>query len=93
MDGKKYLVAPRGRTQWVRNAETAGQITLKKGRYRKVFRLRPLARSDKPVILKAYLDRFHREVQRYFPVQAGSEVGEFIPLADKYPAFQIIAAD
>lgn len=30
-DGKRFLVAPRGRTQWVRNAEAAGEVTLKKG--------------------------------------------------------------
>src|SRR5271169_5530689 len=30
MDGKRFLVAPRGRTQWVRNAEAAGEVTLKK---------------------------------------------------------------
>ena len=30
-NGRRYLVAPRGRTQWVRNAETAGEVTLKKG--------------------------------------------------------------
>ena len=29
--GKRFLVAPRGRTQWVRNAEAAGEVTLKKG--------------------------------------------------------------
>ena len=29
--GKRFLVAPRGRTQWVRNAEVAGEVTLKKG--------------------------------------------------------------
>lgn len=31
-DGKRFLVAPRGRTQWVRNAEAAGEVTLKKGK-------------------------------------------------------------
>ena len=31
-NGKRFLVAPRGRTQWVRNAEAAGEITLKKGK-------------------------------------------------------------
>jgi hypothetical protein len=30
MDGKRFLVAPRGRTQWVRNAEAAGEVTLKR---------------------------------------------------------------
>jgi hypothetical protein len=28
--GKRYLVAPRGQTQWARNAEAANEITLKK---------------------------------------------------------------
>jgi hypothetical protein len=37
LDGKKYLVAPRGRTQWVRNAEAAGEVTLKRGRTRQRF--------------------------------------------------------
>lgn len=27
--GKRFLVAPRGRTQWVRNADAAGEVTLK----------------------------------------------------------------
>ena len=29
LGGKRFLVAPRGRTQWVRNAEAAGEVTLK----------------------------------------------------------------
>ena len=70
--GKRYLVAPRGRTQWVRNAESAGEITLKKGKLRQKFRLRALSDQEKPEILKAYLDQFKKEVQRYFPVPAGS---------------------
>src|ERR1700757_4354990 len=42
-DGTRYLVAPRGRTQWVRNAEAAGVVTLKKGRNRQSYRLRAIA--------------------------------------------------
>src|ERR1017187_8984807 len=53
MNGKKFLVAPRGRTQWVRNAEAAGEITLRKGSTRQRFRLRPIPDADKPAILKA----------------------------------------
>jgi hypothetical protein len=40
LGGKRFLVAPRGRTQWVRNAEAAGEVTLKKGSKRERFRLR-----------------------------------------------------
>ena len=32
---KLYLVAPRGRANWVRNAEAAGEVTLKRGSSRK----------------------------------------------------------
>jgi deazaflavin-dependent oxidoreductase (nitroreductase family) len=53
IDGKRFLVAPRGRTQWVRNAEAAGEITLKKGRERRRFRLRPLDGAEKLGILQA----------------------------------------
>lgn len=88
--GKRFLVAPRGRTQWVRNAEAAGQITLKKGRTRHEFRLLPIPDANKPEILKAYLDTFKREVQRYFPVSAGSPPEAFGELAPSYPAFALI---
>jgi len=88
--GKQFLVAPRGRTQWVRNAEAAGEVTLKKGRTRQKFRLQPIPDADKPEILEAYLDTFRREVQRYFPVPAGSPHEAFRELAQSYPVFELI---
>jgi len=89
-NGRRYLVAPRGRTQWVRNAETAGEVTLKKGARRLTLRLRPLSDGEKPEILKAYLDTFRREVQRYFPIPAGSPPEAFVPLTASYPAFELL---
>jgi len=91
LGGKRFLVAPRGRTQWVRNAEAAGEVTLKKGRTRQRFQLRPIPDANKPEILKAYLDNFKGAVQRYFPVPAGSPVQAFGELARSYPAFELIA--
>jgi deazaflavin-dependent oxidoreductase (nitroreductase family) len=90
LKGKRFLVAPRGRTQWVRNAEASGEVTLKKGRSEQRFRLRPLPDSEKLEVLKAYLDRFQREVQRYFSVPAGSPAEDFRNLAPAYPAFELI---
>ena len=87
--GKRFLVAPRGRTQWVRNAEAAGEVTLKKGSTRRKYRLRPLTPAEKPEILKAYLDAFRREVQRYFPVPAGPPLEAFAKLTESYPAFEL----
>jgi deazaflavin-dependent oxidoreductase (nitroreductase family) len=87
--GKQYLVAPRGYTQWVRNAEVAGVVRLRKGRQVQEFGLRALSEAERPVILKAYLDRFRREVQRFFRIPAGSPVEMFVPLAPRYPAFEL----
>jgi deazaflavin-dependent oxidoreductase (nitroreductase family) len=89
--GKRFLVAPRGRTQWVRNAEAAGEVTLKKGSTRIRFRLRPVAETEKPEILKAYLDGFESEVQRYFRVAAGSLAESFVEVTGSYPVFELAA--
>jgi deazaflavin-dependent oxidoreductase (nitroreductase family) len=91
-NGKRYLVAPRGRTQWVRNAEAAGEVTLKQGSTRRKFRLRTIADAERPPILKAYLDSFRREVQRYFTVAAGSPVESFASVASNYPAFELLTS-
>jgi deazaflavin-dependent oxidoreductase (nitroreductase family) len=88
--GRRYLVAPRGRTQWVRNAEAAGEVVLKKGSTRQRFRVQPVAEQERPELLKAYLDRFKTTVQRYFPVPAGSPPEAFAELAVQYPVFELI---
>jgi deazaflavin-dependent oxidoreductase (nitroreductase family) len=89
LNGKRWLVAPRGRTQWVRNAEVAGEVILRKGWRRQRVRVRPVPDSEKPEILSAYLDRFKLTVQRYFPRRAGSPPAEFAPIADRYPVFEL----
>ncbi len=62
---KRYLVAARGYTQWVRNAITSGTVSLKKGRGSEEFGVRLLSEDEKPEILKSYLDRYKLTVQRY----------------------------
>jgi deazaflavin-dependent oxidoreductase (nitroreductase family) len=88
--GKRFLVAPRGQTQWARNAEAAGEVTLKRGSFRKTFQIRPLSDAEKPEILKAYMDSFRTTVQRYFPVAAGSPAEAFAGVAKNYPVFELI---
>ncbi|HJZ67950.1 MAG TPA: nitroreductase family deazaflavin-dependent oxidoreductase [Blastocatellia bacterium] len=87
--GKRYLVAPRGYTQWVRNVMATGEATLVKGSKREEVRLRALPDEERPELLKDYLDRYRRTVQRYFPVAAGSPPEAFEPLAAKYPVFEV----
>ena len=89
--GKPYLVAPRGRTQWVRNAEATGEILLKRGREERKFRLRLVPDGEKPEILKLYLDSYKSAVQQYFPVPAGSPAAAFRDIAANYPVFELLA--
>jgi deazaflavin-dependent oxidoreductase (nitroreductase family) len=91
LNGKRYLVAPRGRTQWVRNAEAAGEIILKRGSNRQKFCLSSISDADKLPILKAYLDSFKSEVQRFFNITAGSPPEAFAGVASCYPAFELHA--
>lgn len=90
LDGKLFLVAPRGRTQWVRNAEATAEISLKRGRAQNKYRLRAVPDDDKPKILKLYLEKYKSAVQRFFPVPAGSAAESFRAIAQNYPVFELI---
>jgi len=93
LHGARFLVAPRGRTQWVRNAEASNEVVLKRGSSSRRFRLRALADADKPPVLLAYLERYRSIVQRYFPVPAGSPPGAFAEIAARYPVFELLPSD
>jgi deazaflavin-dependent oxidoreductase (nitroreductase family) len=88
-DGRRYLVAPRGHTQWSRNALASGEVTLVRGFRSETVAVRPVADEAKPEILKAYLDAFATTVQRYFSVRAGSPADAFRAIAPDYPVFDI----
>ena len=88
--GKSYLVAPRGRTQWVRNSEATGEIALKRGSTQRNYRLRPIPDAEKPEILKLYLDSYKSAVQRFFPVRAGAPAESFRAIAPSYPVFELL---
>jgi deazaflavin-dependent oxidoreductase (nitroreductase family) len=90
LQGKLYLVAPRGRANWVRNAEAAGEVTLKRGSSRKRFALRAIPDEAKPEILKEYLDRYQSAVKKFFPVAPGSPVEAFRGIAGNYPVFELV---
>ncbi len=93
VDGRRYLIAPRGNTEWVRNAKSGGEIWLKKGKSRDRFRVREILDEDKPRLLKSYLDQFRTTVQQYFPVPAGSDAKTFSGIASLYPVFELEAVN
>jgi deazaflavin-dependent oxidoreductase (nitroreductase family) len=89
-NGKFFVVATRGSTQWSRNVLAHRKVVLKRGRMRTEFKVRVVLAAEKPKILKAYLTRFRRQARRFFPVAAGSPSASFAPLADHHPVFELI---
>src|SRR5438270_14028813 len=65
-EGNRYLVAPRGETQWVRNLRVAGTGELRLGRGTEGFRGRELTEEEKVPVLRAYLRRWKAEVGIFF---------------------------
>jgi deazaflavin-dependent oxidoreductase (nitroreductase family) len=91
LKGRRYLVAGRGRTQWVRNAEASGEVALRKGRARERYRLRAVTGDEKAQVLSAYVHQFKLTVQRYFsPIPAGAPPSAFTAVLDRYPVFELL---
>jgi hypothetical protein len=91
--GHRYLVCARGNANWVRNARAAGQVVLARAMRRHHYAVVELPPALRPPVLKAYLDRFASEVQRFFPVPKGSPVDAFNGLAERYPVFELQPLD
>jgi deazaflavin-dependent oxidoreductase (nitroreductase family) len=89
--GKRLLVAPRGETQWVRNAKVSGHVWLKKGRSRQRYVVKAVDDRDKPEILREYLNRYRVAVQRYFSVPVDAPLEAFSNITRQYPVFELIA--
>jgi deazaflavin-dependent oxidoreductase (nitroreductase family) len=90
-DAARYLVAPRGETQWVRNLRAAGGSgTLILGRRREAFTATELGDVDKREVLRAYLKRWKAEVGVFFDgVDASSTDAELDRIAPRHPVFRI----
>jgi deazaflavin-dependent oxidoreductase (nitroreductase family) len=92
LDGTRYLVAPRGHTQWVRNLREAGEGTLLLGRRRERFSGSEMPDEEKEPILRAYLRRWKWEVGQFFGgVDADSTADELRRISRDHPIFRIEA--
>ena len=90
VDGTRYLVAPRGNTQWVRNLRVVGTGELRIGRKAEPFSATEVPDEDKPAILRAYLKRWKWEIGVFFDgVDAKAPEEKLREIAPGYPIFRI----
>jgi deazaflavin-dependent oxidoreductase (nitroreductase family) len=92
--GRRYLVAPRGETQWVRNVRAnGGRLDLVLGRRRSHIVATELDDAVKAEILRAYLARWKAEVGTFFGgADATSSDAELAAIAHRHPVF-VLAED
>jgi deazaflavin-dependent oxidoreductase (nitroreductase family) len=90
LDGRRYLVAPRGNTQWVRNLRAAGEGRLLLGRRAEAFACTEVPDDERPPILRAYLTRWKWEVGQFFGgVGPDAPDAELRRIAPDHPIFRI----
>jgi deazaflavin-dependent oxidoreductase (nitroreductase family) len=89
VDGRRYLVSPRGEGQWVRNVRAnAGRLALLLGRRREELSADELSDSEKSPVLRAYLRKWKMEVGVFFDgVTADSEEADVQRIAPRHPVF------
>ncbi len=88
--GKRYLVAPRGVTEWVRNIRISGGGELRLGTRHEAIRVAELADAEKPAVLRHYLNKWKWEVGQFFEGVGPDATEEDIArIASNHPVFLI----
>ncbi|MFI6854324.1 nitroreductase family deazaflavin-dependent oxidoreductase [Streptomyces sp. NPDC050416] len=90
LDGRQYLVAPRGHVQWTHNMRAAGGGELHLGKRVDAFTATEVADDDKTPVLRAYLKRWKAEVGVFFNgVGPDSPDDQLRRIAPDHPVFEI----
>ena len=91
IDGTRYLVSPRGHSQWVRNLRVSHEGRLLLGRRAETFTATEVPDDDaKLPILRAYLKKWKWEVGMFFGgVGPDSSDDELRRIAPDHPVFRI----
>jgi deazaflavin-dependent oxidoreductase (nitroreductase family) len=93
LDGERYLVAPRGTTQWVRNIRISRDGQLRVGRRVEAFRAAELADEVKVPVLREYLRKWGWEIGAFFEgVDKNSTDDDLARIAPGFPVFRVLTS-
>lgn len=92
-EGERYLVSPRGESEWVRNVRAAGGEAVIRHRGRQAVRLEEVPAEKRAPIIQAYLSKTARATQQHFGVDPKAEPAAFDAIAAKHPVFRVVKAD
>jgi deazaflavin-dependent oxidoreductase (nitroreductase family) len=90
VDGARYLVAPRGNTQWVRNMRASGGGRLKLGRKSEDFKASEVTGEAAVPLLRAYLKKWKWEVGIFFEgIGTDASDAELLAIVPDHPVFKL----
>jgi deazaflavin-dependent oxidoreductase (nitroreductase family) len=85
---ERWLVAPYGERNWVRNARAAGWVELRRGRTSERLAVRELAPEEAVPVLREYF-RLGRVTRPFFDVSLESPDEEWLAEAPRHPVFRL----
>jgi deazaflavin-dependent oxidoreductase (nitroreductase family) len=90
-DGTRWLVAPYGEREWVKNARAAGEVELTRARKTTRHRVEEVGPEEAAPVLREYL-RTTRIVKPFFDAAPDAPVEAFVVEAARHPVFRLIDA-
>jgi deazaflavin-dependent oxidoreductase (nitroreductase family) len=88
LDGERYLVAPYGERNWVKNARAAGRVELRRGRRRERPGLEEASGEQAVRVLRRYYVRT-RFTRRFFDVDLDAPEERWAAEASRHPVFRL----
>ena len=85
---ERWLVAPYGERNWVKNARAAGWVELRRGRRRERLAVDEVDAEHAVPVLREYYRRF-RVTRPLFEVTLESSHDEWLAEASRHPAFRL----
>ena len=89
--GRRYLVAPRGETDWVRNLRAAGWGELIRGSTVERVRAAEVTGEERAVVVSSYARRFGWLNRRFFALPRGFRLEDARRVAPRHPTFRLSA--
>jgi deazaflavin-dependent oxidoreductase (nitroreductase family) len=84
----RWLVAPHGDRNWVKNARAAGWVELRRGRRRERLAVEELPPEQAVPVLRRYYE-LGRATRRFFEVSLSSPLEEWLAEAPSHPVFRL----
>ncbi|HEV2108333.1 MAG TPA: nitroreductase/quinone reductase family protein [Thermomicrobiales bacterium] len=89
LNGTRYLVAPRGETDWVKNVRATRSANLRRGGRDERITLTEIEDAAKPPLIRAYLHNYAGQAKGLFEVSVESSEQELLQAAPAHPIFRL----